>query len=589
MQYDVLIKNGLIYDGHGGLPYRADVAVQNGVIAKIGSIEGDAKHKIDASDFIVTPGFVDLHTHYDGQISWDEKLEPSVYHGVTTVVLGNCGVGFAPVHSEDRDRLVSLMEGVEDIPGTALYEGISWDWEGFPAYMDAIEKIPHTLDFAVYVPHDPLRVYVMRERGIAEADSTSFDREQMANLLREALEAGAIGFSTGRSDVHRSSKGENTPASEATKEELVALASVLSEFDHGVLQAVSDFDLMRGPEHFNREFELIEAFAEAGKSPTSISLTQRDFAPDQWKQVVDRSEKSSKSGSPIHLQVAPRGIGVMLGLMGTFHPLMAFPSYLEIAQLPLEERVVLLRDPQRKAKILSEEPITLAKEGSSIPPLADWLLRQLEEVSKKLFQLGQKPDYEQPFQNSIFELARKQGRATMDYLYDALLEDDGKAMLYFPIYNYTEGNLSNVLEMLKHPLALPGLSDGGAHVAMICDASFSTYLLQYWTRDRAGEKLPLEWVVSFLSKRPAEFLGLSDRGVLEEGKKADINIIDYTNLELEAPYMTCDLPSSAQRLMQKSKGFVTTLVAGVPVVEQSQLTPFRPGRLIRAGKTGICQ
>ena len=585
MHCELLIQGGLIYDGTGGAPYTADIAVKDGKILHIGQFKGEAERTLDASGLMVTPGFVDLHTHYDGQISWDERLEPSVYHGVTTVVLGNCGVGFAPVHTADRARLISLMEGVEDIPGTALHEGISWDWESFPEYMDAIEKRPHTLDFAVYVPHDPLRVYVMRERGIAEEDSTEADRKQMAHILREALAAGAIGFSTGRSDVHRSSNGENTPAAEATKEELVALAAVLSEFDHGVLQAVSDFDLLKGPEHFDREFALVEAFALAGKSPVSISLTQRNFAPDQWRQVIARCEQL-QDRQPIRLQVAPRGIGVMLGLTGTFHPLMAFPSYIEIAQLPLAERVSLLRDPQRKQRILAEKPITLAREGSSVPPIADMLLQQLEEVSRTLFLLGHPPQYEQPFSESIFERARRKGIHPLAYLYDALLEDEGRAMLYFPIYNYAEGNFSNVLSMLQHPLALPGLSDGGAHVGMICDAGFPTYLLQYWTRDRAGERLPIEWVVSFLTKRPAEFLGLSDRGVLAEGKKADINVIDYAKLGVEEPYMVADLPAGAQRLMQKSAGIEATFVSGVPVVERSRLTPFRPGRLVRAGGTG---
>ncbi|MEC7985860.1 MAG: amidohydrolase family protein [Myxococcota bacterium] len=583
MQYDIRINGGLIFDGNGGEPYVADIAISDGVIQKIGSFEGDARKTLDAQGMIVTPGFVDLHTHYDGQISWDEMLEPSVYHGVTTVVMGNCGVGFAPVHEADRGRLISLMEGVEDIPGTALHEGINWDWERFPEYMDAIEKRPHTLDFAVYVPHDPLRVYVMRDRGIAEEDSTVADRIKMAEVLREALAAGAIGFSTGRSDVHRSANGENTPASEATKEELVALASVLSEFDHGVLQAVSDFDLLKGPEHFDREFALLEAFALAGKSPVSISLTQRHFAPKQWEHIIERCEQL-QSQQPIRLQVAPRGIGVMLGLSGTFHPLMAFPSYLEISHLPLADRVSLLRDPERKRRILSEKPVLLAKEGSSVPPLADMLLQRLDEVSRTLFLLGHPPQYEQSLSESIFEKAKRKGVSHMEYLYDVLLEDDGKAMLYFPIYNYAEGDFSNVLSMLRHPLSLPGLSDGGAHVGMICDAGFPTYLIQYWTRDREGEKLPLPWVVSFLTKKPADFLGLSDRGVLEVGKKADINVIDYHKLGVEEPYMVADLPAGAQRLMQRSTGMVATFVSGVPVVENSQLTRYRPGRLVRAGK-----
>jgi len=584
---DLLIQNGMIYDGKGGAPFAGDLAVHNGTIINIGPWAGTAAKTIDATGAIVTPGFIDIHTHYDGQISWDDKLEPSVYHGVTTVVLGNCGVGFAPVHTEDRDRLIALMEGVEDIPGTALHQGIEWKWESFPEYMNALEELPSTIDFALYVPHDPLRVYVMRDRGIAEQDSTPQDRNAMANLLREALRAGAIGFSTGRSDVHRSANGENTPASEATKEELVALAEVFQEFDHGVLQAVSDFDLAQGPDRFDPEFEIIEAIAQAGKRPISISLSQRDFAPNQWKQIIQRSEQSAKNGFPIRFQVAPRGIGIMLGLMGTFHPLMAFPSYIEIAHLDLEERLGCLKDPARRQRILSEKPVQLAGEGSSAPPIADQLIQQLDEVSKKLFKLGTSPQYEQPFKNSIYAKAIAQNKRPLELIYDTLLEDDGKTMLYFPIYNYTQGNFDNVLSMLKHPQALPGLSDGGAHVGTICDASFPSYLLQYWTRDRAGERLPIEWVVSFLTKRVADFLGLSDRGVLEVGKKADINVIDYDGLRLLAPYMVQDLPGNAQRLMQKSDGFVSTVVSGVPIIENDRLCSARPGRLIRAGQTGV--
>ena len=584
MLYDTLIRNGLIYDGRGGTPYIGSIALLDGKIAAMGQIKGHAKEEIDASGFIVTPGFIDLHTHYDGQVSWDDKLEPSVYHGVTTVVLGNCGVGFAPVHKEDRERLIRLMEGVEDIPGTALHEGIQWNWESFPEYMDALEQLPHTLDFALYVPHDPLRVYVMRDRGIAEEHATRSDIEQMKELLREALDAGAVGFSTGRSDVHRTADGEWTPASEASQEELVGLATAFDGVSHGILQAVSDFNLERGMEHFDEEFALIEAMATRAKKPFSISLVQRDFAPNQWRQIIAKTEEAAKKGTTIHFQVAPRGIGIMLGLKCTFHPLMAFPSYLEIAHLPLSQRLKELQDPERKAKILSEKPISLAQPGSSVPPLADVLLSQLNEVSKKLFRLGNSLNYEQDFSRSIYVHAQSQGVSVMEAIYDALLANNGENFLYFPIYNYTEGNLKNVREMLLHPHALLGLSDGGAHVGTICDASFPVFLLTHWTRDRQQGKLPVEWAIHFLSLRSAEFLGLQDRGELAVGKKADINIIDYQNLRLEQPLMVDDLPASAQRLMQKSQGIRATFVAGQKIQENGSLTTARPGRLIRFGQ-----
>ena len=581
MKCDTLIRGGTIYDGKGGEAYTADVAITDGKISFIGDYTGSATREVSAKDLMVTPGFVDLHTHYDGQISWDDKLEPSVYHGVTTVVLGNCGVGFAPVHSEDRMRLIELMEGVEDIPGTALYEGLKWNWESFPEYMDAIDAQPHTLDFAMYVPHDPLRVYVMRDRGIAEEEATEEDCQQMAKLLREALEAGAIGFSTGRSDVHRSTKGEWTPSSEATEKELVALAEGLASMDQGVLQAVSDFNLERGPQDFDGEFRLIERFVQAAKRPISISLMQRDMAPNQWRDIIMRSTKSEL---PIFFQVAPRGIGTMLGLAGTFHPLMAFPSYIEIAHLSLAERVALLREPQRRARILQESPVQLSGEGTSIPPIVDALFKQLDQVSKKLFILGRNPSYEQPFTESIYAKALQRGVSPLECMYDALLEEEGNALLYFPIYNYTEGSFDNVRTMLTHPKSLPGLSDGGAHVGVICDASFPSYLLSYWTRDRKEGLLPIPWVIQFLTQRPAQFLGLSDRGILEVGKKADINVIDYERLSLTAPRMVYDLPSGAARLIQKSDGFIATFVSGEQVIKDSLLCPSRPGRLVRASQ-----
>ncbi|MAA80254.1 MAG: amidohydrolase [Deltaproteobacteria bacterium] len=574
-----LIRGGMIYNGTGSTPFVGDIVFEGKVICFVGEkYTGDIDHVIDAKGKMVTPGFVDMHTHYDGQISWDDELAPSVYHGVTTVVLGNCGVGFAPVHASDRSRLIELMEGVEDIPGTALHKGITWDWESFPEYMDALDKKPHTLDFALYVPHDPLRVYVMRERALAEEEATEKDCQEMARLLAEALDAGAIGFATGRSDVHRSSNGEWTPSSEATERELVALGSAFHGRDKGVLQAVNDFNLERGEQDFEEEFRLMDSLARSAQRPMSISLMQRDMAPQQWKKIIASAQES---GLPFFFQVAPRGIGTMLGLSGTFHPLMAFPSYIEIADKPLEERVRLLREPQRRARILSESPVRLAKEGSSVPPLVDALFAQLEQVSKKLFALGNPPVYEQPFQESVYGRAMKRGVSPLEYMYDALLEDDGHALLYFPVYNYTEGNFNNVREMMMLPNALPGLSDGGAHVGIICDASFPTYLLSYWTRDRKEGKFPIEWVVQFLTSRPAQFLGLEDRGLLASGMKADINIIDYEALSIDAPRMVCDLPGGSSRLMQKASGFTATFVSGVQVIQDSLLCQSRPGSLIR--------
>ena len=580
---DIKITNGLIVDGTGAEPFSADLGIKAGQIVRIGSIDEDARETIDASGMIVTPGFIDLHTHYDGQNSWDETVAPSVYHGITTAVTGSCGVGFAPCRQDDRERLIRLMEGVEDIPGTALSEGIVWNWESFPEYMDAMDGMPHSIDLAVQVPHDALRVYVMGERAVAQEAASAQDIAQMQKLLREALQAGAAGFSTGRSDVHRSADGDWTPASEASREELVGLAEAFVGLDHGVLQMVNDFDLERDPNRFDAEFDILEAFARAGDGHNmSLSLMQRDMAPNQWCKILERVDAAKNNDLTIHVQVAPRGIGVMVGLSCTFHPFMGFPSYKAIADKPLEERVAIMRDPDFKAKMLQEESENVSGEGNSVPPLVDIFLKNLEMVSAKLFRLGEQPDYEQPFEQSLYMQAKAAETPVLEAIYEAVLENDGRALLYFPIYNYTEFDYANVLTMLKHPHAIPGLSDGGAHVGTVCDASFPTYTLSHWTRDRTrGDKIELKDAVHFMTEVPAQYMGFSDRGVLKEGAKADVNVIAHDKLCLEHPVMLKDLPGGGQRLMQRARGYRATIVSGEIVVENDQLTNARPGRLVR--------
>ncbi len=586
MDFDLIIKGGTIYDGTGRDGFTGDIAVKDGKIVAIGEAEGTAEWMIDASGKIVTPGFLDLHTHYDGQVSWDADLQPSVNHGVTTAVMGSCGVGFAPVHDKDHDRLVRLMEGVEDIPGTALAEGLTWDWESFADYMDAID-FPHTIDFAAQVVHDPLRVYVMGDRAIADEPATEADIARMRALTREALEAGAVGFSTGRSDVHRTADGDWTPASEATEEELVGIAQAFKGLDHGILQAVNDFDLERGdPDAFDREFNLLEAFAGAsGGRPFSLSLMQRDFAPKQWRDIMARAEVAKENGTDMRLQVAPRGIGVILGLQCTFHPFIGFPSYKAISHLPLEDRVSAMREAGFKERLLSETPEKLAGDGTAIPPIADILLQQIDFISCKMFKLGENPDYEQTINQSVYKMAQEEGISPLSKIYDILLEKDGKEFLYFPIYNYTDINYKAVHEMMNHPQAIMGLSDGGAHVGTVCDASFPTYLLSHWTRDRTqGPQIELKRAVQMLTADIADYVGFHDRGRLEVGKKANINVIDHANLRLHPPHMVKDLPAGGQRLLQEATGYVATIVDGVPVVENDQLTGNRPGRLVRLGQ-----
>jgi len=579
---DLKIVGGMVVDGTGGPPFRADVGISDGRIVDIGNAVGSADRVFDAEGAMVTPGFVDIHTHYDGQVSWDPLLMPSSLHGVTTCAMGSCGVGFAPVHREDRATLIALMEGVEDIPGSALAEGIQWEWESFAEYLDSLDRKPRTLDVAAHVPHDALRVWAMRERAQAQEPATSEDLLEMQRELAAALAAGAVGFSTGRTDNHRSITGAPTPASEASIQELVGLAEVVARSGHGVLQAVSDFDMTVGSEEFDREFDVIEAMAKAG-SPraTSISLMQRDGAPDQWRKIITRAEQSSV---PIRLQVAPRGIGVLLGYGCTFHPFIGKPSYQAISALPLVERVAALRDPSLRARILKEPNVSVTGDGSAIPPMVDRLLAGLEFAAFRMFRMGAIPDYEAPMSASIGVEAQNKGISSWELLYDVLLESDGQEMVYFPIFNYGSFDLEAVREMIEHPLALPGLSDGGAHVGTICDASFPTFFLTHWARDRAKHRWSVERAVAFLTSKPANFMGFHDRGVLAVGKKADINVIDHTKLRLPRPYRVEDLPGGGMRLLQGAEGYRATLVSGVPIAEDGRLTGRLPGRLIRGGR-----
>ena len=577
-----MIRGATIVDGTGGAPFAGDVAIERGRIAAVGDCAGAARRTIDAAGAHVLPGFVDVHTHYDGQVTWDPELSPSSLLGVTTCVMGSCGVGFAPVIRGREAALVELMEGVEDIPGSALAEGIPWGWESFADYLAALASSPRTIDVLAQVPHDPLRMYVMGERAVAGEPATDDDIAAMRHHLRAALEAGAAGFTTGRSDNHRTARGAATPASEATASELAGIAQAFRGLDHGVVQAVSDFDMMAGPDRFDAEFAMLEQMAAAAGRPLSISTMQRDHAPAQWRQILAGAERATARGLDVRCQVAARGIGVLLGLEATFHPFMGFPSYKAIADLPLGERVARMRDPALRTRMLGEKTDKVAGDGTPIPPLADFFLANLDRVALRIFRMAARPDYEPVLDRCIAAEAARAGVPVLAQLYDALLEDEGRALLYFPVYNYTGMNLDVVREMLVHPRALVGLGDAGAHVGTVCDASMPTFLLTHWARDRANG-LPLERVVQMQARDTARFIGLRDRGTIEVGMRADLNVVELPRLALRRPVMQRDLPAGGKRLVQRADGYLATLVAGIPIAERGELTGARPGGLVRMG------
>ena len=580
--FDLLFKSATVVDGTAAAPVRADVAVVDGCIAAVGQLEGAARETIAADGAWLTPGFIDIHTHYDGQATWDQTFSPSIHHGVTTLVMGNCGVGFAPLRAGEQDRLISLMEGVEDIPGVALAEGIDFQWSSFAQYMDRLAAMPHSLDFACLVPHDPLRMYVMGERARGHEAATPDDVAQMRALLREALVAGAIGFSTGRSDNHRTSKGHETPASEADAAELTGLAGAFDGLDHGVVQLVSDFDVLRSPDRFDPEFDLVEQLAQAAGRPLAMTWLQRDPGGDQYKQVARRVEAAVAKGLPLYLQAAARGIGVITGLEASFHPFMGFPGYKEVAGLPLAERAAVLRDPARRSRVLAEKSESLAGDGSSVPPLVDLLLARIDMISARMFPLGDTPDYEPGLKDSMLVRAKTLGVTPLTAIYDYLCEGDGGNLLYFPIFNYNDGNLDCVGEMLQHPRALFSLGDAGAHVGTICDASFSTFLLTHWVARK--NRFSVEQAVSMLSARNADYLGLRDRGRIAPGQRADLNLIDPARLALPKPQLLRDLPAGGKRFLQTAQGYIGSWVAGQCVLREGVVTEARPGRLVRSGR-----
>jgi N-acyl-D-aspartate/D-glutamate deacylase len=561
---ELVIRGGTVVDGTGAEPVRADVAVEGGRIVEVGQVATRGRREVDAEGLYVLPGWVDVHTHYDGQAVWDAELTPSTWHGVTTTVFGNCSVGFAPVRPGTEGFLINLMEGVEDIPGSVLSEGIDFSWESFPEYLDALDARPRSSDVGAQVPHAALRFYVMGERGADHTEVPTGDEiAEMGRLVVEALEAGALGFTTSRTSKHRAADGRYTPSLSAADAELIGIAEAMGAAGRGVLQANSDF----GDDH---EWELLRRMAEASGRPLSFSLIQVDHAPERWRDLLAAVDAANADGVVVRPQVGSRPIGIMLGLDATLHPFLTHPTYAkELARLPLPERAARMSQPEVRAAVLGEGP-----DGG----FGAWLDRMLERT----FELGDPPDYEPAPDTAIAARARAAGVSPYELVYDLLLGDGGQALLYHPFENYSHGSLDAVGEMLRSPHAISGLGDGGAHVGTICDASYPTYLLTHWTRDRTrGERLPLPFVVRRQTMDTARAVGLTDRGVVAPGMRADLNVVDLEGLRLGPPRMVHDLPAGGKRLVQRVDGYRHTFVAGEETYADGEWTGATPGRLLR--------
>ena len=570
--HDTVIRGGTIVDGTGAPAFVGDVAIDNGIITAVGGTAGPAKRDVNATGKLVTPGWVDVHTHYDGQATWDPVLAPSSWHGATTILFGNCGVGFAPVQAPHRQALIDLMEGVEDIPGITLSEGLQWNWTSFPEYLDALEGLPRTIDVAAQLAHHPLRVFVMGERAIRREMATAEDVAEMARIAEEAMRAGAFGFTTSRTDQHKTLAGDLVPGRYAEHEELIAIGDALGRAGHGTFGMLSDF------EDEAAEFTWLNRIAEKNGLPVWFLLTDRSYDPQRWRRLMDGVRASRARGLPMSAQVAGRPVGLILGLTTSLNPFALRESFADLAKLSPEAQLERLRDPALKRAILAEEASPRLLEV--LPPLS----RQIATRWDRMYLLGDPPDYEPAPERSIAYMAEKVGQTPAEFCYDYLVGGDGSRMLYFPITNYVHGDLEVVHEMITDPNTVLGLSDGGAHCGVICDASLNTFMITHWVRDRTrGERLPLEFVIKRQTSETADFFGFKDRGRLLPGLKADINVIDYEGLRMHHPEMIYDLPAGGRRLVQRVEGYDMTMVSGVPVFEHGVETGARPGKLVRAG------
>jgi N-acyl-D-aspartate/D-glutamate deacylase len=564
--FDLVIRGGNVADGQGGQLRELDVGVKHGKIAALGKISTAGLEEIDARGLLVTPGFVDIHTHYDAQAVWDSRLAPSSWHGVTTVVMGNCGVGFAPVRIDDREKLIELMEGVEDIPGAVLHQGLTWNWESFAEYLNALDEHPRDVDVCAQLPHGALRVYVMGARAVALEPATEADVAQMRVLAADAMRAGALGFTTSRTLNHRTVKGDPTPSLRATQAELMGIGLGMKDAGSGVIELISDFNY---PDPIT-EFAMIRGLVAQSGRALSLSLAQTQQSSDSWRDLLALIEQASRDGLPIRGQVAPRPIGLLLGLQGTLNPFVAHESFARIKDRTLAEKVAAMRDPSFRTRVMAENG------AAQTHPLA----RRLS-VFDQIFPLGNPPNYEPSRDSSVGAEARRIGCAAAELAYDMLLQDEGRSFLFAPFANYADFNLDCCGEMIGHPDCVMGLGDGGAHVGIISDASYTTYLLAHWGRDRARGRFDLGYLVKRQTADTARAVGLLDRGVIAPGMKADLNVIDFDRLKVRGPKMAFDLPAGGKRLMQGADGYVATVISGEISYRDGVETSALAGKLVR--------
>ncbi len=566
--HDMVIRNGTIVDGTGAAPFTGDVAIDGGRITAVGTITAEGREEIDATGLHVTPGFVDIHTHYDGQATWDSEMAPSSWHGVTTVVMGNCGVGFAPAKPDKHDWLIGLMEGVEDIPGTALAEGMKWNWETFPEYMDALAERPRTIDVATHVPHGAVRAYVMGERGARNEAPTEHEIAQMSAIVEEGLKSGALGFSTSRTVLHKSIDGEVVPGTTATKEELIGIGRAVARAGHGVFEMASD--LRREWD----EFGWMGALSKETGLPVTFAMLQSIAKELPWEEQMAETAKWNAQGANIVAQIALRGNGILMAWRGTVHPFKFKPSWAEIDAAPWAEQWAKISDPAWKAKLLAEPDVIPESDVSA-------LLYAVAQGFMLHYEMGEGFNYEPTQAETIAARAAAAGVSPAEYTYDLLSANDGTGFIYFPILNYADGNLDFVEGLLNRDDTVISLSDGGAHCGTICDAASPTFLLQHWVRDRTRGTVTIENAIKRQCSDTARLYGMNDRGQLVPGMLADINLIDMAALKLGKPWMAFDLPAGGKRLLQKADGYVTTIKNGVVTFKNGTMTGALPGTLVR--------